>query len=212
WNYSTQTYSDAPDGRRIFIGWFSTMFDGSAAFPGNPFNGQYRVPWELSLVETDSGLRLAKRPVAELDELRGAALRLPVGEYAPGDHAVEGLASRSFDIDCVIRPAESSSVGFRFEGVDAVGYDAASQTMRVLDREHAWPLEPDGALTLRILFDVNCVEVFGPRGLKVMSSIYSPNTLEQQDESQPALSLRVQGGSMRVISMAVYPMRSIWQR
>ncbi len=212
WNYSTQTFSDAPEGRRIFVGWFSTQFDGSAAFPGNPFNGQYRVPWELSLVETDSGLHIARRPVDELNDLREPALQVPAGEYVSGSHAIGGLDSRSVDIECVIEPGEATSVGFLFEGMEAVRYDITSRTMQVLDREHPWPLEPDGTLTLRALFDVNCVEVFGPRGLRVMSGICSLNTLEKQDEAQPSLSLRVQGGSARVTRMAVYPMRSIWQQ
>ena len=82
--------------------------------------------------------------------------------------------------------------------------------MRVLDREHDWPLEPDGTLTLRILFDVNCIEVFGPCGMKVMSSIYSKKTLEQLDEKQPALSFCVQGGTANVKRMVVHQMSSIW--
>lgn len=211
WNYSTQTYSGAPAGRHIFVGWFSTPFDGSAAFPGNPFNGQYRIPWELSLVETESGLRLARRPVDELNELRAPALQLPAGECAAGNHAVKRLDGRSFDIKCVIEPQDAASVGFLFEGAEAVCYDITSRTMRVLDWEHLWPLEPDGTITLRILFDVNCVEVFGPRGLKVMSGIYSLDTLKEQDEAQPSLSFRVRGGSVRIASMVVHPIRSIWQ-
>jgi sucrose-6-phosphate hydrolase SacC (GH32 family) len=211
WNYSTQTYSDAPHGRRIFIGWFSTQFDGSRAFPGNPFNGQYRVPWELTLVKTDEGLRLAKRPVEELKKLRGTTIEVPAGELAPGDHPVQGLAGRSLDIECQLKPGKATSVGVVFEGVEAVSYDVASRTMRVLDRKHVWPLESDETLKLRILFDVNCVEVFGPDGLKVMSGIYSPDSLKQLDERRPRLSLRVDGEPVRVPRMAVYPMRSIWE-
>jgi len=210
WNYSTQTYSDAPAGRRIFVSWFSTPFGGALVFPGNPFNGQYRVPWELSLVETDLGLRLTRHPVEELKTLRGARLQLPAGECAPGDHAVSGLDSHSFDIECVIDPGQAASIGFRSEAVEIVAYDVRSQMMRVLDRKHAWPLEADGTLTLRVLFDVNCVEVFGPRGLKVMSSVYSPKTLENQDETKPPLSFEVTGGPFHVADLAVYPMRSIW--
>ena len=210
WNYSTQTWSDAPDGRRIFIGWSSTPFGGACVLPGNPFNGQYHVPWELTLVDTDEGLRLTRQPVEELNSLREAPVQLPAGELAPGDHAVAGLDGRSLDIECVIEPGKATSIGFRSDAVDIVRYDVTSQTMRVLDREHAWPLEAGGALTLHILFDVNCVEVFGPEGLKVMSSVYSPNTIEALDETQPALSVGVTGGPARVGRMTIYPMRSIW--
>jgi fructan beta-fructosidase len=210
WNYSTQTYSNAPDGRRIFVGWFSTQFDGANALPETPFNGQYRVPWELSLVETDAGLRIAKQPVEELKALREGALRLAAGEYRPGSHPVEALTSRSLDIEFVIRPQGAESVGVVAEGVELVRYDSGSQTMRVLDRENGWPVGLDGLLALRILFDVNCVEVFGPDGLKVMSSVYLPDTLTKLDETRPSLSLEVKGSSIFLDSMTVWPMRSIW--
>ena len=210
WNYSTQTYSDMPDGRRVFISWSSTAFDGSAAFPGSPFNGQYRVPWELSLVDTDEGLRVAKTPVAELKTLREDGRQLPAGQYEPGDHVVEGANSRSLDIECVLRPGTATSAGFVCEGVEVVRYDIGSQTLRVLDCEHEWPLELDGTVTLRVLFDVNGVELFGPRGLKVISSIYLPDTLKDVDEDQPKLSLRITGGSVHVEHVTAYHMKSIW--
>ena len=209
WNYSTQTWSDAPDGRRIFIGWFSTPFGGEHVLPGNPFNGQYRIPWELSLVETADGPRLARRPVDEVSTLRKAALRFPAGECTPGNHTVD-MATRSFDIECAVAPGEATAIAFQSEGVQLLRYDVASQTMCVLDREHAWPLEADGTLTLRILFDVNCVEVFAPGGLAVMSSLYTPTTLEGQDETRPMLDLAITGGAAQVERMDAYPMRSIW--
>jgi hypothetical protein len=124
---------------------------------------------------------------------------------------VAELDGRSLDIECAIEPAEAGSVGLRFEGVEGVRYDVGSQTMRVLDREHEWPLEPDGTLRARVLFDVNCLEVFGPHGLKVMSSIYSPETLATVDETRPSLALAVEGGPVRVKQMRAYPVRSIWE-
>jgi fructan beta-fructosidase len=210
WNYSTQTWSDAPGGRRIFIGWFSTMFDGTTAFPGNPFNGQYRIPWELTLVETESGPRLARLPVEETKTLRIDAVEY-AGKYAPGIHSLEDIDTRSFEIDCAVDPGKASAVGFRFEGVDAIGYDIASGTMRVMDRRHPWPLEPDGKLVLRVFFDVNCIEMFGPQGLKVMSCIYPLEALNQLDETQPRLAVEARGAAVTVERMTVYPLRSIWR-
>ena len=111
----------------------------------------------------------------------------------------------------MLDPGQALSIGLLFEGVEALRYDIGSQTMWILDREHSWSLEDDGTLTLRVLFDVNCLEVFGPRGIKVMSAIYSLSTLDNQDDTAPFFILRVQGGPMRVKSMAVHPLRSIWQ-
>jgi sucrose-6-phosphate hydrolase SacC (GH32 family) len=211
WNYSTQTYDNAPGGRRIFVAWFSTPFGGDAGFPGNPFNGQYRIPWELSLVETASGLRLAGVPVEEVKTLRDAPRQRAAGDCAAGRHALAGPGCRSVDIECVIEPGKAASVGFLFEGVEGLRYDVPSRTMKVLDRQHPWPLEPDGTLALRVLFDVNCLEVFNPDGLKVMSGIYPREALEKIDETRPSVALAVSGGPARVARMDVYPMRSIWE-
>ena len=63
--YAGQTFSDAPDGRRIQIGW-----NNGAAFSGMPFNQQMTIPVELSLRTTPDGLRLFAEPVKELDALR----------------------------------------------------------------------------------------------------------------------------------------------
>jgi len=98
-----------------------------------------------------------------------------------------------------------------FEGVNGITYDVAAGTMQVLDRKHAWPLEKDGSLKLRILFDVMCIEVFGPEGLKVMSSVYKPDTLKQLDESKPKLALNVAGGDCTVKTFTAWKMKSIWE-
>jgi fructan beta-fructosidase len=211
WNYSTQTYSNTPDGRRIFVSWMSTLFDGSSVLPGNPFNGQYRVPWELTLVDTEFGLRLACQPVKEVETLRRARVRIEGASYEAGEHEIKGIDSRSMDIECELEPGSATSVSFMFEGVNGITYNAVENTLRVLDRTHAWPLEKDGRLKLRILFDVNCLEVFGPDGLKVMSSIYIPATLNQLDESKPKVSLQVDGGTCKVRELTVWEMRSTWK-
>ena len=124
---------------------------------------------------------------------------------------MEGVDSRSLDIECQIDPGSAKTISFLFEGVDGITYDVAAGTLQVLDRKHAWPLEKDGSLKLRILFDVMCIEVFGPEGLKVMSSVYKPDTLKQLDESKPKLALNVVGGECKVPTFTAWKMKSIWE-
>ncbi len=64
--YASQTFSNAPKGRRIQIGWANGI-----AFPGAPFNQQMTVACDLSLRTTNEGPRLFARPVVELLALRG---------------------------------------------------------------------------------------------------------------------------------------------
>lgn len=59
--YASQTYNNAPDNRRIQIGWGRGIIQ-----PGMPFNQAMLFPTELKLKETFDGLRLCPTPIKEI--------------------------------------------------------------------------------------------------------------------------------------------------
>ncbi len=61
--YAAQTYNDAPDGRRIQIGW------GNIDHKGMPFNQLMLFPNELTLRTTPEGVRLFCEPIREIEKL-----------------------------------------------------------------------------------------------------------------------------------------------
>ncbi|HEX6227274.1 MAG TPA: DUF4980 domain-containing protein [Chryseolinea sp.] len=64
--YASQTYNNAPDNRRIQIGWGRNI-----THPGMPFNQPQLFPVELRLKQTFDGLRLCPVPVKEISSLHG---------------------------------------------------------------------------------------------------------------------------------------------
>jgi fructan beta-fructosidase len=62
--YASQTYNDAPDKRRIQVGWGRGITQ-----PGMPFNQAMLFPTELKLRNTFDGLRLCPTPVQEINLL-----------------------------------------------------------------------------------------------------------------------------------------------
>ena len=71
--YAGQTFSDAPGGRRIQMGWVRATTDGNR-FPGAICNQAFSIPNELTLRETSDGLRVFFWPVKEFEQLRSDVL------------------------------------------------------------------------------------------------------------------------------------------
>lgn len=62
--YATQSWHDAPNGRRVQASWMRGSF-----FPGMPFNQQVSFPCDLTLRSSPDGLRLFRQPIPELEAL-----------------------------------------------------------------------------------------------------------------------------------------------
>ncbi|GGB93654.1 hypothetical protein GCM10011352_19620 [Marinobacterium zhoushanense] len=66
--YAIQSWSDAPDGRRIAIAWLNNWLYANQ-IPENGWRGAMSLPRELRLVANEQGVRLAQRFAAELNSV-----------------------------------------------------------------------------------------------------------------------------------------------
>ncbi|NWF85858.1 MAG: GH32 C-terminal domain-containing protein [Bryobacteraceae bacterium] len=195
--YAAQTYSDAPKGRRVQIGW------GQMPSPGMPFNQMMCFPCELTLRTTPEGPRLHWAPVPELEKLRGRRHGVEPGLLAPGENPLATLAGRHFELNAVIRPATASVVGFVLRG-NRIAYDAGRRELTCNDVRV--PLELRGRpLHLRVLCDETSLEVFAQDGL-----IYAPLPSKLEADNT-ALAVFAEGGQAEIQSLEVHPLRSIWR-
>jgi len=126
-NYAGVTFNDAPNQRRIFIGWMNN-WEYAHGFPTSPWRGAMTLPRELTLVTKNGKTLLAANPVAELDNYLGEKL-------SAGDK------SEQLQIKATISTSEGLSTKFRVTA-DAgsyfeFGYDAKSKSIFV-DRSNAW--------------------------------------------------------------------------
>ena len=178
--YAWQTFSDAPDGRRIQMAWshFDTLAGGRTDVM---FNQGMTLPMELKLVRTADGLRLARFPVRELETLRaGKATRLADfdGELA--------------EVEFVCAPVADATVTLDLRGV-AVVYDAAKRTLSVNGRATAWDLDARGQLGLHMFVDRVGLEIFSCDGLQ-----YLPLPEIVPDPAKKKLSWRAVGAKKPV--------------
>ncbi len=191
--YAAQSFSDLPDGRRVWIGWMS-HWEYANSVPTAPWRGQLSIPRELRLARTQAGLRLAQRPIAELARLRHPLLRVANADLAVVNRelaATQGGSALEIDVALAPRRASTCAVAVRSAGAErtVVGFDAAGAEVFV-DRTrsgvtefspafagiHRAAVAPvQGAIALRIFVDACSVEVFAEGGRTVLSDLVFPD-------------------------------------
>ena len=191
--YAAQTFDNAPNGRRIQVGWAQGV-----TFPGMPFNQQMTVPVELTLQPTPDGVRMFANPVPELDHLLDRPRE--ASDVKLGDTPVvlaDGLDAAMVRLEF---KAPEGSLRFKVRGLDLV-YDGAKQAL-ACGKVTALVRPVDGKVLLRVLIDRGSVEVFANAGAVAMSVAHVP------PETDRALTARGAGTLDRVIWRNV---RSAWK-
>jgi fructan beta-fructosidase len=153
--YAAQSFSDIPasDGRRIQIGW---MADGE--YPEMPFNQQMSIPRELTLRTFKEGVRLCKRPVREIEDLRQESHTWYDLVLQPGENPLEEISGELFDMELEFDPGEAEELIISLRGYQ-IRYK--NSTGRLLFAGKNIPILPDsGKISLRILLDRASIEVF----------------------------------------------------
>ena len=221
--YAAQTWSDVPpeDGRRIQISW---MRNGH--FPAMPFNGQMSFPVELSLRSTPRGVRLCRQPVRELELLHRRTLRWEEHRLSPGLNRhdlyhVHGpgwqnrLATEYrnlapdtswdlFHLEAEIDPGDAVAFGIIIRGHD-LRYDIAGARFTWHGQTIPAPRDGDGYLRLQLLVDRTSLELFAAGGLVSASFCFLPAACDMP------LELYAEGGSVRLVSLAVHELNSAWK-
>ncbi len=209
--YAPQTL-EAPDGRRILMGWMSPN-GGPLPTQQDGWCGQLTVPRELSLAG-DGTLR--QEPARELETLWGPARELgPIELAANEELEVEkdaGVACVEATLDLAASTAERGGLKLHAAadgGYTYVAYDDQARRV-VLDRQaarvgergyRAAPVPASalatGELRLRVLLDRGSVEVFAGEGEQVLSVYSLPGA------GPRAIRLVAEGGALRVSRLVV---------
>ena len=220
--YAAQSWSDEPQGRRIWIGWMSNLaYSGATPTEAEGWRSIYSVPRVLSLAHTPDGLRLRQQPIPELAALRGPAQSWRGARVEPGASLLAGAGGAALEIvaelellpgceRCGLRVL--AGAGERTE----IGYDARAGALFV-DRaqagladfhpsfaaRHAAPLAlAGGVLRLRILVDRCSVEVFGADGVVVFSEQVFPAP------GSAGVEVFAEGAAAHVRALDVFPLQA----
>jgi sucrose-6-phosphate hydrolase SacC (GH32 family) len=175
--YATQTWSNVPenDERTIQIAWMR-----GGKFPEMPFNGQMSFPCELSLTKFNSGYKLIRNPVKEIETLHSKHYKWNDKNLIPGinENILKKVHGDCFHIVGEFDIKTADNFGFMLRhsrknpGVELL-YNVKRGTLSVLGS--MVPLLPvDNKIKLEILLDRASIEVFANDGQAVISNCFTP--------------------------------------
>jgi fructan beta-fructosidase len=199
--YAAQTFTNSPDGRCIQIGWGRNV-----VFPGMPFNQQMTVPVQLTLRSTKDGVRMFAEPVSEIAKLRDGRAQVTAEgiKLEDGKNFLDGDRGELLDAAAVIDVGDAKRIELTFHGAKIV-YDVAAKTITC--GKHKAPLSLEGSkLSLRALVDRGSVELFAGNGAVAISTAY------RLDAENLSTSLVAKGGSAKIDSLAIYELKTVWQK
>ena len=198
--YAGVTWSNVPesDGRRILLAWMSN-WAYTLDVPTSPWRSAMTVPRSLTLRRTSAGLRLAQRPVEELEILREEpALEFSGGSFAAADLWLYQRSDLNelLDVEMTFSEVFPSApfvvnIHTGTAEVTAIAIDPREGQLTI-DRthsgikefhpafaassRHAAPLRiAKGILKIRFLLDTSSLEVFAQDGEIVLTDLIFPS-------------------------------------
>ncbi len=197
--YAAQTWSDIPasDGRRLQIAW---MRDGK--YPGMPFNQQMSFPCELTLSTTPEGICLYRQPIKEIETIHQKEYSWNNQIVEEDENLLSDIQGELFHIQTEIEVSNAAEFGFILRG-ESIRYTPANNELFCLGKSAS--LKPlQGKIKLEILLDRTSLEIFANDGRICMSYCFLPDPRDRN------LNIYSSAGKIRIVSLKVYELGSIW--
>ncbi len=225
--YAAQSWSNIPasDGRRLWLGWISNWQYANEE-PTSLWRGAQSIPRVVTLKKFPAGIRLVQKPVRELSALRGKHYRFANEKVQPNVAllSTRGISGDRLEIVAEFQLETASEFGFKVRQGPTeetlIGYMVAAQSL-FIDRTksgntafsgdfpglHGGPLMTlRGRVRLHIFVDRSVVEVFGNGGQTVITDRIYPNP------NSKALELYAKNGSVKVVSLNIWELKSTWNK
>jgi fructan beta-fructosidase len=192
--YASQLFSNAPNHRKIQIGW------ARINTPNMPFNQSFSFPHELSLRTTRDGVRLFAEPVKEIEKLHQKTHSLEAKGLSDSKAVSLKLDGELFDFRAEIELGQAKSIVLEFAN-EQIDYDCIKQRLENI------PLPAvDGKLTLQILVDRPMLEISGNRGRVYLTlPRFHPGAIAN-------LTVKAIGGEAKLLRLDAHELKSIWKK
>ncbi len=191
--YASQTFDNAPDGRKIQIGWLRI------ASPG-PYNQHFSFPHRLTLRKTDDGIRMFAKPIREIENLRAKTNKAESQNLIADNPVTLPVGSDLLDVRLTVEVGTATAIDLKLPG-RTITYDVKAAKLNEA------PLKPaDGRISIQVLADRSLTEIIGNDG-RVFISGRGPEKLDPTEVSVTAI-----GGNAKLVSLEAHELQSIWEK
>lgn len=192
--YATQSWhnTDTGDGRRVQVAWMR-----GADFVDMPFSQMISFPCELSLRATPEGLRVFRKPIQEIAKLHRGEDKWTSRTLGKDQTLRLAPSGQLFHIQAEISISEGAKLTFNLRGIPVI------LTSKTVESAHK-PVSVQSQISkVEFLVDSASIETFVNEG-EISSTRYAlPRS--------SGLSMKAEGGSVMIRSLAVYPLNSAWR-
>lgn len=216
-NYAGVSWSDDPNGRRVYVGWMSN-WNYATMTPASTWRGAMTLPRELGLTRVGDRVCLVQNFISELESVRVPVLEVNSKVIAPGVNELAGFNGAAYEIIAQFDDAGSSAMEYGFkvrtgEGkFTTVAYHRAEPVL-FLDRRFTANsgFHPDfssvigqhmvsrnGKVRLHLYVDSSSVEVIGNDGLASLTDLIFP------DPGHTGLELYSIGGTVLLDHLEIH--------
>jgi fructan beta-fructosidase len=191
--YAAQTYNDAPDGRRIQIGW------GRIEQPGMPFNQMMLFPNELTLRTTNDGIRMFSEPVSEINKLHGKSYQWQNLNAEDANNKLSEIDSGLLHVKMDVEIEHGLGLEVLFRGNTVIDFDGNFN--RFNGAPYVSEIPGSFRFSIEILIDKTSLEGYIDRGKLFISQGLKPQ------KTDDGLQLK---GDLKIHSLEVFEMKSVW--
>lgn len=190
--YASQTFDNAPGGRRIQMGWLKIVSPG-------PYNQHFSFPHQLTLQNTTDGIRMFAMPIKEIEDLRMKS-RQAASQTLVADQSVRlPVESDLLDVRLTVEVGTATEIELNLPG-RTIRYDVKAGKLNEA------PMQPvDGRISIQVLADRSLTEIVGNHG-RVFISGAGPAKLAADE-----VSVKAKGGSAQLLSLEAHELQSIWR-
>lgn len=199
--YATQSWHNVPaeDGRRIQTAWMRT--DGNSIYPNMPFSQQTSFPAAMTLRKIADTVRICRNPVAELRLLHNRTVDFSHRTLAEKETLFLDDSKDPLHIEAWFTLGEAGGAASGAFTVRGTTVAFSGKSLAIGGNRGDFARAP-AKLKVELLIDVTSIEAFGNEGEISITNCFRA--------SGGAVGLRCDKGSLKVDSLVVHHLNSIW--